>query len=237
MGKRRLWRYGLVVAAVAATISAPPAFATVPSSQHYQLPESQFGSSSLDDSCSGQYCSTTSIGDTIVGETGNSKNTANFGSLTGDQPSLEVIISSGDSNLGTFSAERTATQTMTVKIRSYLSNGYTLQLIGDPPKYGGHTLSALETPTASSPGTEQFGLNAVANTSPNVGNDPSNIDTIQSGYSTPNKFMYSNGDTIAKASKSSGQDSYTISMIVNVSNGTPAGHYTSDFSAVVTPVY
>ncbi len=236
MGKQRLRRYILAVV-VATAVAGVPAFATVPSSQHYQLPESQFGSSPLNDSCSGQYCATSSIGDTIVGETGNSKNTANFGSLTDDQPSLEVIVSSGNSNRGVFSTDHATTQTMTVRVRSYLSNGYTLQVIGDPPKYGGHMISALSTPTSSTPGTEQFGINVVANSSPNVGANPTHLDAILSGYNTPNKFKYASGDTVAKAVKSSGQDNYTISMIVNISNATPAGHYSSDFSAVVTPVY
>ncbi len=245
----RGWRYGrsfLVAVAVVAIIGgASTVSATIPSSPSYQLPESQFGSGSLDNSCSGgQYCATTSIGDTVVGETKNSNNTANLGSLTDDQPSLDVVIDSGASDLGTLSTEHAATKRMIVQVRSLLSSGYTLQIVGDPPHYGGHTLDVLDTPTASTPGTEQFGINAVANSSPSVGANPVEkpsgtemLSTIQSGYNTANRFKYSSGDIVARASGSTNRTDYTISMLINISNATPAGKYSADFSAIVTPIY
>lgn len=169
---------------------------------------------------------------------------ATFGPVTGTDPLLEVIINPGVSNLGDFSSTATATKTTVVKIRSYLSSGYILQIVGDPPKISGHTLTALSLPTASTPGVEQFGINAVANTSPNIGAAPVQVPSSQfsygvvnSGYNTANLFKYVSGDTVAHSSVASGETDYTISVIVNISNTTPAGHYTADYAAVVVPVY
>ena len=179
-----------------------------------------------------------------AGDSKTAGGSAKFGSITPDEPSLDVIIEPGQSFLGDLSTEQTATKTTIVKVRSYLSNGYFVQVSGDPPKYGGHTLSTPASPALSQPGTEQFGINVVANTSPSVGANPVQVPSSDfsfgqafSGYNTANRFQYRSGDTIASSSVASGQTDYTISMIVNISNLTPSGHYSGDFAAVVVPMY
>jgi hypothetical protein len=184
-----------------------------------------------------------SIGNMVAGTSG----TASFGPITPDVPTLEVIVAAGPepSHLGVLTTEQTATKTMTVKVRSYLSNGYFLQIAGKAPTYSGHSLTALGSPTAAAPGTEQFGINAVANTSPaNFGADPVQVPssefsygTVEPNYSTPNLYMYQPGGTVARSLVASGQTDYTISMIINVANNTPAGLYSTEFSAVVIPMY
>jgi len=183
----------------------------------------------------------------MTAETGKSAtSTAKFGSIsaTDSDPLLEVIVDSGASNLGTLTTESTAYKSMTVRVRTYLSDGYVLQIVGNPPKYGDHTLATPTTPTSALPGTEQFGINATTNTTPNVGADPLQVPSSQTSfgvvndnYKLANKFQYISGDEVARSESESGRTDYTISMIVNVSNSTPAGHYTGDFSAVVIPVY
>jgi hypothetical protein len=110
--------------------------------------------------------------------------------------------------------------------------------------YSGHVLNTPSTPTAALPGTEQFGINATVNTVPNVGTDPVQIPSdqvsfgkVNDDYRIQNKFKYLSGDNVARSDTQSGETDYTISMIVNISNSTPAGHYSGDFSAVVIPVY
>jgi hypothetical protein len=49
--------------------------------------------------------------------------------------------------------------------------------------------------------------------------------------------MYVSGQTIAETATNTGGADLTISMIVNISNATPAGKYTSDFAAVVMPYF
>lgn len=247
MGKQRLRlrAMGIFVTVAAVSLAGGSlAFATTPSSTNYQLPESAFGSSSLDQNCSGQYCVTASIGDSAVGETSSGTTTADFGSVTNGEPSLQVIVDPGVSDLGVLDEQHTGTKTMVVRVSSYLSNGYIVQIVGSPPKYGTHALATPSTPTASTVGTEQFGINTVLNTSPSVGADPVQVPSsamsfgaAASGYNTTNRFQYTSGDVVASSAKQSGETDYTISMILNISSKTPAGHYSGDFAAVVTPVY
>jgi len=245
MRKDILWRYAkaLLAIVVIAGVVNVPAFATS-SSQNYQIVEQEFGAGSSSETCSSSYCARTSIGDLAVGKATAGESTAEFGSITPDEPVLEVIVDPGESNLGELTTERTASKSMIVRVRSYLSNGYYLQITGTPPKYKNHTLATPSTPTASMPGTEQFAINAVANTSPNIGANPVQVPSnefsfgeLDSKYSQPNMFMYSSGDTVARSETESGRTDYTISMIVNISSKTPAGHFSGDYSAVVVPVF
>jgi len=220
------------------------ALAVTSSSSHYSVTETQFTSGTSVQSCSGSYCAKVSIGDSAVGNASSATNNVKFGTITNSDPLLEVIVEAGQSNLGTLTSETTATKTTIIKIRSYLSDGYVLQVIGDPPKYNGHTLSTSDTPVQSVPGTEQFGINAAENTNPHVGANlvqvpdaKTSFGMVYDNYKSPNLFMFKSGDNVAHSTKSSGETDYTISMIVNISSGTPAGHYSGDFSAVVIPVY
>lgn len=226
-----------------AVFAGVPVFATS-SSQNYQIVEQEFGSGSSAESCSGSYCARTSIGSLAVGDAAAGESTAEFGSITPNEPSLEVIIDSGVSHLGVLTTEQTAYKTMIVKVRTYLSNGYFLQISGTPPKYGNHVLATPSTPTASVPGTEQFAINVVKNSTPNVGENPikvpsggSQIGEVEPGYNTPNLFKYVDGDVVARSETGSGRTDYTISMVVNIAKTTPAGHYSGDFSAIVVPEF
>ena len=163
------WQFGvLAVVALGALIlcNLPLAFAdsSTSSSSHYQASQLQFGSSDTNEGCSSQYCASTGVGGLGVGDSASNSYSAHFGPITNSNPLLEVIVDTGASNLGDFSSTQTSTKTMTVKIRSYLSDGYTLQIVGTAPATKGHTLRALSAPAASAPGTEQFGINAVTNT-------------------------------------------------------------------------
>jgi hypothetical protein len=219
-------------------------FATTSNSSNYQITETEFGTGATSQSCSDQYCAKASIGDMSSGDSKSSGSSAKFGSVIESEPLLEVIIDPGVSDLGELTTERTATKTMTVQVRNYLSGGYVLQIIGDPPKYAGHMLNAPTTPTASSAGTEQFAINAAANTTPNIGagpvqvpSDQTSFGVVNDDYKMPNLFTYVSGGVVAHSSTESGRTDYTISMIINISNSTPAGHFSGDFSAVVIPVY
>lgn len=245
MQTRRLW--GLRTGALAAVLFAVTllvggtALAQTSSSNNYQMVESQFGNASSNESCSTQYCATVSIGNDSQTSP---VSTPEFGEADYSEPLLEMIVISGGSNLGDLSTEKTGTKTMEVKIRNYLTGGYRLQIIGDAPQYKNRSLYALATPTASNPGTEQFGINVVANTTPEVGKNPvlqpgggDGTGLILENYNTPNLFMYVSGQTVAETTTNTGGADFTISMIVNISNSTPAGQYSGDFAAVVMPYF
>ena len=243
MKKRGVIRLiGCAVLLSVAWCNVPAVLAENATSSHYEASEFHFSAGAESKTCSGSYCASVSIGD-ASDQPSPAPSSASFGTVPREsEPLLEVIVDPGVSNLGELSTSKTATKTMTVRVRTQLSSGYTLQINGAPPAYGAHSLHTLVAPTTSAPGTEQFGLNAVANTTPKVGANPvrvpsnqANLGVIESDYRTANQFRYSSGSTIASSTADSGQVDYTISMIVNISGATPAGHYSSDFSAVVVP--
>ncbi len=247
MQKRGLWRHiqFIVLTVVVVSGGAGTAYAaTTSSSNNYQVTETQFGAGSTQENCSNEYCARASIGDISGGTAASASLSAEFGPITSNEPVLEVIVEPGESNLGILTTEQTATKTSVIRVRNYLSNGYVLQIIGDPPTYKDHRLSTPSAPTASQKGTEQFAVNAVANTVPSVGAGPQQVPSaqtsfgaVENGYDMANMFKYASEDVIARSNSQSGRTDYTISMIINISNSTPAGHFTSDFSAVVIPVY
>jgi len=246
MGRWRQFAvFGLAAMAILSGIQPVYAVSPTSNSAHYQVSDTQFGSSSTSQTCSGQYCATAGVGGTNAGGDATSASYgATFGPVTSSDPLLEVIVDPGVSDLGNFDSSHASTKTMSVKIRNYLSSGYILQITGTPPHTYSHTIGGLSSPTSSQPGTEQFGINAVANTTPNVGADPLQVPSgsfsfgqAATGYDTANKFQYKSGDTVAQSTKASGETDFTITMLVNVSNTTPAGQYSGDFSAVVIPSY
>lgn len=245
MRKRDIWGYSVLALFVAFIIGGVAlthtAFAETSTSPSYQMTESQFGTGSSLESCSDQYCARVSIGDDGKASSATS---AEFGKADYSEPMLQMIVESGSSDLGNLTTERTGTKVMKVKVRNYLSGGYMLQIIGEAPKYEGHTLKTSGTIIESLPGTEQFGINVAANTIPEVGENPvlqpsgeNGMSLVRAGYNTPNVYKYVNGDTIASSQENTGGADYTISMIVNISNATPAGHYSGDFAAVILPYY
>lgn len=245
MQKRRVWESLTLVllAIVIVAGSSRSVFANTATSPNYQLSESEFSAGATPGVCSGSYCARVSIGN-ISGESANATSTASFGSITPDEPFLAVIVDPGISNLGVLDTEHTGSKTMVVRIRNYLSDGYVLRITGAPPTYSGHALATPSTPTAATPGTEQFGINAAANTTPSIGAGPVQVPSgdfsygqVNSGYNTANLFKYASGDVVAHSNSESGQTDFTISMIVNIANNTPAGLYSGDYSAVVVPTF
>lgn len=241
---RRMTKYILLVAILLTAGFTGTAYATNSSSTNYEVTDTQFGSSSASENCSAEYCAQATLGDMTTGSSSPGPSAATFSSVTSEEPLLEVIVDPGVSHLGVLSTESAATKTSIVRIRNQLSNGYVLQIMGDPPKYAGHTLHTSNQPVASAPGTELFGINVVANTTPSVGAYPEQVPSSETsfgfaepGYDTPNLFKYQSGAVVARSQTQSGRTDFTISMVVNISNQTPAGRFTGDYAAVVIPVY
>lgn len=234
---------GVLCVVFAGTVSAA-APESSSSSPNYMITEVQFGAGSSINDCSENYCANTSLGDTAAGLMESSNFRAQAGGATTSEPLLEVAASGGFANLGTLDPTRTSTLSMTVSVRNYLTGGYVVQITGEPPGYESHRLASLEEPTFSNPGVEQFGINLVANKSPEVGANPVQVPSsdisfgqVADNYAMPDKFMYKDGDIVAYSKTDSGRTDYTISMILNISNATPKGWYISVFSAVVAPSY
>lgn len=208
-------------------------------SEHYRVDEYYFGTGGELEACSDEYCAKQSAGELAAGNTKSANYQAQVGFNTSDTPILEVAVN-GEVNFGVLDSETTATGTANVQVRTYLASGYNMVIAGSAPKINAHTLNTSAFPEAANPGTEQFGLNLVDNSDPDVGDDPEQVpdDTFGFGlpngnYTVPNQFMYQDNATVASSDSSSGQTNYTISMIANMANNTPAGKYTTDLSVVV----
>lgn len=245
MWKRNVRQHvrAVLVAAVVVCAMTPAVYATNANSNNYKITETQIGGGSTTKTCSGQYCAQVSIGD-VSGNAGSSAGTAKFATNTDSEPRLELILDPGESKLGVLKPDQTATKTATMRVNNYLVGGYQIVISGDPPKIDGHTFSTSSTPAASVKGSEQFGINLAANSTPGVGVAPVQVPSgsvtfgqASTGYNTANLFKYVSGDTIAESSAKSGRTDYTISFILNISNATPSGHYTGQYSVIAIPAY
>lgn len=213
-------------------------------SPNYKLEEVFMGTGGDLDSSSPNYRAKLSAGESGVGNVKSTNYQAQGGFNTDRTEFLEFIITGSNLDLGVLSNNTTTTATTTFSVKAYLTHGYVVQTVSDPPQNGSYSLTALATPTASATNTEQFGINLVDNSSPNIGANPTqtpdssfSYGQAASGYDTPNLFKYVKDDIIAQSSQSSGTTNYTISYIFNTRGATPGGTYTFNQNLVATATY
>lgn len=232
------------------TLLASPnfAFAQQSTSNNYGVDEVFMGPGGTNDFSSTNYSGRASVGDTALPQNGQGLTTstndqAYGGNTTTSTPELEVILSASNIDMGVFSPSAASTGTATFSVRSYLASGYVVYTYGIPPSTtGGAQIDPMTTGGTSSPGTEQFGINLVDNSSPNVGANvvqgEFGVGYVSNNYNSANNFRYNVGDVIARSDSSSGVTTYTISYLINVHPvTTPAGKYTFTQSIVVTPTF
>jgi hypothetical protein len=217
-------------------------YAETPQSPNYRFDESTVGSGGLIQSNSANYQASSASGDLAIGNSASGNFQVESGSQTTHDPTLAFAINRADADFGSFSATSPTVATATFSVANYTAYGYVVQIVGTPPTNGNHVISPLTSAGSSQTGIEQFGVNLVANTLPvSVGANPNNgqfgFGEAAPNYNTSNSFRYVSGDTIAKAPKTSGLTTYTLSYLVNVGNLTPGGQYTSDQTLVVTGTY
>lgn len=252
--KQTLKSFGQVCAIVG-SICAPGVFvaaasaAPTYSSPSYGVDEVFMGAGGVNDASSASYKARASLGDTAVGNSSSTNYQANAGFVTTADPYIEMTATAGNADLGYLTTASAATTSWTFSIRSYLASGYIVTNASDPPTStsgpSSHSLTNLTSPTTSSPGTEQFGINLVANTSPTTfGANPVQVPDatysfgqVSAGYNTANQFKYVKGDTVAYSTKSSGQTDYTVSYLYNISPSTPAGKYDFNHVLVATSTF
>ncbi len=212
------------------------------SSPNYRFDESVLGAGGSIQSSSNNFQSRSSAGDLGVGNSSSSNFQVEAGSVTPKSPYLSFSVDTSGSNLGDFSSANAAMATSTFSVINYTSYGYVVQIVGDTPTSSGHTIPAMTSTSLSTPGVEQFGINLANNNSPqNIGADPDNgefgFGQAAPNYAVADHYRYVSGETIAKAPKSSGETTYTISYMVNVAALTPGGQYTSKQTLIVTGTY
>lgn len=225
-----------------AIFSMTPVLAESSQSSNYRFDEATIGSGGLIESNSANYTVTDATGDLVVGDTASTNYQSSTGSKTTHDPTLSFIINGTGTEFGNFTPTAATTTTATFSVLNYTSWGYVVQIVGESPSNGSHQIPAMTTTGDSEVGKEQFGINLVANTSPSsIGANPKNgqfgFGEAAPNYATSNKFRYVSGETIVTAPKSSGVTDYTISYLVNVSDLTPGGKYTSNQTLIVTGTY
>jgi hypothetical protein len=230
-------------------------------SSGWGVSETYFGTGgSLDTTCSSGsvgYCAKQSAGETAVGDSASTLYQAQAGFNTDRTPSLALLVNdascqdyqSGGVNLDLdyLSTSSTKTANANFSIKTYLASSYSVVTSGSAPVSNGsspHLLTTLTSGGSSTTGTEQFGINLVANTSPAIGHNVQQLPDSSfgfggptNGYGTANTFKYNNGDTIASSSQSSGTTCYDISYIFNISSLTPSGYYSFNQSIVATSTF
>jgi hypothetical protein len=231
--KKRWAGLYLIFSFVVFSYIVSPVFADPLRSNNFQFQETSLGGTGLYNSQSANYQTAGTAGGILgVGNSSSSGFSINAGNITTNDPALSFGIIDSNVNFGTFSAGTTATATSAFSVIDYTSYGYVVQIIGTPPTNGTHTISAMASTAPSQAGTEQFGINLVANTTPtSFGANPDHgqfgFGSAATNYGTPNNYRFVSGETIASAPKSSGQTTYTISYIVNVNSLSKGGDYTS----------
>lgn len=227
-----------------------PSVHAISSSSNYSINEDQIGGTSGNDSASANFLSIgadnggNTLGDTAVGNGKSTNFQIDSGFNTTETPALTVMITSASVDFGFLSNTATRSGTSAFSVKNYTSNSYVVQTISPGPTYQSRTIAPMTTNAAPTIGTEQFGMNLVANTTPAIGANPVQVPdstfsfgTIAANYNTPNSYRYVNGETIASATKDSGTTNYTISYIININNLTPAGVYVMRQGILVTGTY
>jgi len=114
--------------------------------------------------------------------------------------------------------------------------GYDIIVNGTTLTSGNNVIPALATGDVSRPGTNQFGMNLVANQDPQVGQNPSGSGSgaAQSSYNNPNVYRFVSNDVVANVLEPDEPRKYTTSYIVNISKSQPPGIYVSTLTYVAT---
>lgn len=140
-------------------------------------------------------------------------------------------------DMGQLSAESTLQAHSQMAVGTNASGGFAITATGDPLSAGTNVIDAPAMPTVSQPGTNQFGINLVANNSPSVGNDPEGTweNAVPTpGYGVPNQFKYVPGDVVAYSPNVSLMKKFTVSYIVNSREDLRAGVYTTTITYIAS---
>lgn len=192
------------------------------------------------------YGMTASVGEPIGSATTESANYTESSGMQGIEDEVSIGLTYANAtnlDFGTLDTQSTAYGTHTLTIYYNGNLGADIMLFGSPPTApGGHVITGIGGANASpTPGTEQFGINLVGNTVPAVvGADVSPLNSAlqaTTAYNQANKFAWEYGDVIATASDRVHETTFTVTVIMNISELTPAGAYATDLVYTIVPRY
>lgn len=140
-------------------------------------------------------------------------------------------------DMGELSAKSTLTAQSQMAVGTNASGGFAITANGIPPSAGTNVIDALNTPTKSIQGNNQFGINLVENRTPYVGGNPEGdwANAIPSPeYSIPDKYKYTSGDVVAYSPNVSLMKKFTVSYVVNSREDLRPGVYTTTINYVAS---
>jgi len=211
------------------------------SSTNYVIWADVISSGGSEDDESANYGLQDTIGESLIWSATNTSATygikAGFRELYSDR-FITLSLGSATVDLGTITAATTGTGSHTITIDATVANGFSMTVSGATLSSGGNTIDAIgTTAAASTPGTEQFGLNLVDNSAPAIGADPGGTAPIGSAvdqYAIANSFAFTSGNTVASSTADINPTIFTVSYIANVGAATPAGDYETTVTYAAT---
>lgn len=139
--------------------------------------------------------------------------------------------------LGELKPNETLSATSQMAVGTNASGGFAITVDGIPLAAGTNVIDAMAFPALSQQGKNQFGINLVANTAPEVGEDPFGVwanAQPTADYGTPNLFKYQSGDIIASSPNVSLMKKFTVSYIVNTRANLKPGIYATTITFIAS---
>lgn len=139
--------------------------------------------------------------------------------------------------MGELSPNSTLTAQSQMAVGTNASSGFAIIANGTPMAAGTSVIDSPALPTESRPGTNQFGINLVANTLPAIGGDPEGIwaNAVPTpDYGTPNRYKYVPGDVVAASPNVSLMKKFTVSYIVNSNKDLRPGVYSTTITFIAS---
>lgn len=140
-------------------------------------------------------------------------------------------------DIGHLDPSYTLTGQSQMAVGTNASGGFAIIANGTPMAAGTNVIKALEQPTPSQPGVNQFGINLVANSAPFVGNDPEGDwanAVVSADYGQPDTYKFVPGDIVAYSPNVSLMKKFTVSYIVNSQVDLKPGVYTTTVNYIAT---
>ncbi len=140
-------------------------------------------------------------------------------------------------DMGELTDQLTLTAQSQMAVGTNATAGFAITANGEPPAAGTNVIDSPLAPTESRLGSNQFGINLVANDEPTVGSDPEGTfaNAIPSpDYSVANRYKYVPGDVVAFSPNVSLMKKFTVSYILNSSPNLRPGVYSTTITYMAT---
>lgn len=137
-------------------------------------------------------------------------------------------------DFGNLTSSSTASATSQLLTATNAASGFGVTVFGQTMTSGNNIINPLDARDVSRQGVSQFGMNLVANATPSVGSNPqgTGTGTPTTNYGLPDLFKFTSGDTIATASSVDDFRKFTVSYVINITNGQPVGVYSTTLTYV-----